>query len=102
MEPSATLGYTKYLYAQDLNDKLITAYNISFAAENTTLNTGSGFVVQGNPGLPNTGLAVTYQSVSAGGGDVLTLYKTDGSDISFYERLSDGVSWTGANIRVPP
>ena len=102
MEDSATLGYTKYLYAQDMNDKLIRAYNVSFAAENTTLNTGSGFVVQGNPGLRSTGLAVTAQPDPAGGDDVLALYQTAGSDISFYERLSDGVSWTGANIRIPP
>jgi len=103
LEDSATLGYTKYLYAQDRNDKLIRAYNVSFAAENTTLDTSSGFVVQGSPGLPSTGLGVTARpDLASGGDDVLALYQTDGSDISYYEREADGVSWNSANIRIPP
>jgi hypothetical protein len=84
-----------------MNDKLIRAYNISFSAENTTLNTGSGFVVQGNPGVPSTGLAVTAKPNPAGGDDVLALYQTDGSQISFYQRDADDVSWSGANIQIP-
>lgn len=85
-----------------MNDKLIRAYNVSFAAENTTLDTGSAFVVQGNPGLPSTGLGITAQPNPAGGDDVFALYQTDGSGISYYKRLSDGVSWTSANVRIPP
>ena len=103
VEDSATLGYTKYLYAQDRNDKLIKAYQVSFAAENTALDTGSGsgFVVQGNPGVASTGLGITARPNPAGGDDVLALYQTDGSGISYYERDSDGVSWNSANIRIP-
>jgi len=102
IEDSATLGYTKYLYAQDKTDKLIRAYSISFAAENTTLDTDSGFVVQGNPGLSSTGLGITAQPNPAGGDNVLALYQTHASDISYYERDADGVSWTSANIQIPP
>lgn len=85
-----------------MNDKLIRAYNVSFAAENTTIDTASGFVVQGNPGLPSTGLGITARPNTAGGDDVLALYQTDGSDISYYERDADGVSWNSANIYIPP
>lgn len=101
VENSATLGYTKYLYAQDMDDKLIRAYNLSFAAENTTVNTNGGFVVNGNPGLSNTGLGVTAEPDPAGGDDVLALYQTDGNEISYYKRDADGVSWTGANVQIP-
>lgn len=101
MEDPATLGYTKYLYAQDMSDKLIRAYNISFAAENTRVDTGSGFLVQGNPGVPSTGLAVTAQPDPKGGDDVIALYQTDGSQISFYQRDSDDVSWSGTDIQIP-
>ena len=86
-----------------MNDKLITAYKVPFAAENTTLESGSGFVVQGNLGLANTGLAVTARPDPAGDGDdVLALYQTDGTDISYYERDADSVSWNSANIIIPP
>lgn len=102
VQDNATLGYTKYLYAQDMNDKLIRAYNISFDAENTKLDNGGGFVVQGNPGIGNTGLGITARPDAAGGDDVIALYQTDGSHIGYYERDSDGVSWTSANIGIPP
>lgn len=102
VQDNATLGYTKYLYAQDRDDKLIRAYNISFDAENTRLDTGGGFVVQGNPGIINTGLGITARPDHAGGDDVIALYQTDGSHIGYYERDSDGVSWISANIGVPP
>ena len=102
VEDYATLGYTKYLYVQDKNDNLIRAYNLSFAAENTTLDTDSGFVVQGNPGIPSTGLGITAEPNSAGGDNVIALYQTDGSHIGYYERDADGVSWTGANVVIPP
>ncbi|KAJ9616634.1 hypothetical protein H2200_000353 [Cladophialophora chaetospira] len=101
VEDNATLGYTKYLYAQEKNDQLIRAYSFSFAAENTTLDTGAGFVVQGNPGLPSTGLGITARPNPAGGDDVMALYQTDGSHIGYYERDADGVSWNSANILIP-
>lgn len=101
IENFATLGYTKYLYAQDMDDNLIRAYNLSFAAENTTVDSSGGFVVQGNPGVPNTGLGVTAEPNPAGGDDVLALYQTDRSEISYYKRDADGVSWTGANVQIP-
>lgn len=101
MDGAATIGYTQYLYSQDKSDQLISAYNLSLAAENTSLITGSRFPVQGIAGLPNTGLAVTARPNSAGGNDIFAFYQTDGSHIGYFERDADGVSWNSANLVIP-
>ncbi len=101
MDNAATIGYTQYLYSQDKNDQLISAYNLSLAAEDTSLITGSRFIVQGNPGIPNTGLAVTARPNPAGGNDVIAFYQTDRSHIGYFERDADGVSWNSANLVIP-
>jgi hypothetical protein len=99
----ATLGFTKYLYAQDSADDLIRAYNINFAAENTTLNDTAGFVVQGNTGIQGTGLSVTARPDSSGkGDDVIALYQTDTENqVGYYERDPDDVSWNSAIVNIP-
>ncbi|KAJ9615153.1 hypothetical protein H2200_001227 [Cladophialophora chaetospira] len=101
VDDAATIGYTQYLYSQDKNDQLISAYNLSLAAENTSLIPGSRFTVQGIAGLPNTGLAVTARPNPAGGNDILAFYQTDGSHLGYFERDADGVSWNSANLVIP-
>ena len=82
---------------------MIRGYNISWAAENTTILEGEGnqFTVQGEPGLPGTHLSVTAIPNYSGGNELLVFYQTNGTDISEYTRDFYGGQWARVEIEIP-
>ena len=100
VDDSASLGFTKYLFAQDMNDLSIKGYDLQFAAENTTIGNSAAFIVQGKPGLPSTGLNTIAQP-GQGGDDVLVFYQTNGTYVSEYKRSLDGGTWSSTNVQIP-
>lgn len=100
VNPATSLGYTNYFYAQ-LEDNLIHGYNITWAAENTTIDAGSEFIVQGEPGLSGTHLSVSTLPNAGGGNNVIVFYQTVGNDITEYTRPLVAGQWSAVNIPIP-
>lgn len=103
VHPASSLGYTNYFYAQAAEDNMIHGYNISWAAENTTILAGEGnqFTVMGEPGLPGTHLSVSAVPSYSGGNELLVFYQTNGSDISEFTRDFYGGQWASVDIWIP-
>ena len=99
MYPSSSLGYTNYFYAQKADGLCINGYNITWAAENTTIN--EPFTVEGDPGLPGTHTSVTALPNTSGGNDILVFYQTDGGDITEYTRDLVAGQWSSVSIAIP-
>ena len=99
---NSSMGYTNYLYVQN-PDLTISGFNVSFAAENTTIPTGSGgkFVINGPKGLPNTHMSVTALPDSSGGSSLLAFYQTNGTDITEFVRDLDAGQWTSSSVPIP-
>ena len=101
VHPSSSLGYTNYFYAQMQSNLMFNGYNISWAAENTTIVQCDTFTVQGEPGLPGTHLSVSAIPVLSGGSDLVVFYQTNGTDISEYTRDLVAGQWSSVNIDIP-
>jgi hypothetical protein len=97
---ATSLGYTNYFYLQ-LDDDTINGYNISWAAENTTIVSNSQFVVDDAPGISGTHLSVTALPNQGGGNSILVFYQTEGSDITEYIRDWLGGQWSTVDIPIP-
>lgn len=100
VDPASSLGYTNYFYAQAADTDLIEGYNVSWAAENTSL-VGLAFAVGSEPGLAGTHLSVSALPNPDGGNDVVVFYQTNGSDISEFTRDLVAGQWTGLEIPIP-
>lgn len=101
VDPSSSLGYTNYFYAQMADNNMLNGYNITWASENTTINTGDDFTVQGDPGLPGTHLSVSALPNSSGGNSLTVFYQQIGNDVTEYVRDFDGGQWTSAQLPIP-
>ncbi|KAF7194603.1 hypothetical protein HII31_04109 [Pseudocercospora fuligena] len=98
VHPSTSLGYTNAFYAQ-LEDLYIHGFNISWAAENTSMY--DPFEVGGPQGLPGTHMSVTALPNNSGGSDLLVFYQTNGSAISEYTRDIIAGQWAQVEIDIP-
>ncbi|CAD0086875.1 unnamed protein product [Aureobasidium vineae] len=97
VHPSSSLGYTNAFYTQGTDD-WITGHNISWASENTTIQ--SSFPVN-NPGIPGTHMSVTTLPDQSGGDSLCVFYQTTGSDVTFATRDLVQGAWTAATLKVP-
>ena len=104
---NSSIGYTNFLYVQN-PDLTISGFNISFAAENTSLPAGSisagsnnKFVINGAQGLPGTHLTVTAVPDPSGGNSLLAFYQTNGTDITEFVRDLDAGQWTSSSVPIP-
>lgn len=103
---NSSIGYTNFLYVQN-PDLTISGFNVSFAAENTSLPAGpisagqNKFVINGAKGLPGTHLTVTAVPDSSGGNSLLAFYQTNGSDITEFVRDLDAGQWTSSSVPIP-
>jgi len=97
---NSSMGYTNYLYAQN-PDLSISGFNVSWAAENTSIPTDSTFVINGNKGLPGTHLSVTALPNSSGGNSLLAFYQTNGSDVTEFVRDLNVGQWTSYSVPIP-
>ncbi|KAK4502250.1 hypothetical protein PRZ48_005675 [Zasmidium cellare] len=100
VHPSTSLGYTNVFYAQDAETLMFKGYNITWAAENSTI-TGTNFTVAGEPGLPGTHLSVSAIPNTSGGNNLVVFYQTNGSDVSEYTRDLVAGQWTSVEIDIP-
>jgi hypothetical protein len=98
--PNTSLGYTNYLYAQ-MADLTISGYNISWAAENTSIVTSDSFTINGAKGLPGTHLSVTALPDESGGNSLLAFYQINGNDVTEFVRDFDKGQWTSSSIPIP-
>lgn len=96
------MGYTNFLYIQN-PDLTISGFNVSFAAENTSIPSGSEyqFVINGAKGLPGTHLSVTAVPDQSGGNSLMAFYQTNGSDITEFVRDLDQGQWTSSSVPIP-
>lgn len=99
---NSSMGYTNYLYVQN-PDLSISGFNVSFAAENTSIpkDAHSTFVINGAKGLSGTHLSVTALPDSSGGNSLLAFYQTNGTDITEFVRDLDAGQWTSSSVPIP-
>lgn len=97
---NSSMGYTNFLYAQN-PDLSISGYNVSFAAENTTISNDETFVINGAKGLAGTHLSVTSLPDASGGNSLLAFYQTNGTDVTEFVRDFDAGQWTSSNVPIP-
>ena len=94
------MGYTNYLYVQN-PDLSVSGFNVSWAAENTSIPGGQGFVINGERGLAGTHMSVTALPDSSGGNSLLAFYQTNGTDITEFVRDLNAGQWTSLNVPIP-
>ena len=106
VHPSSSLGYTNYLVLQ-YGDETIRGYNISWAAENTTIapakDGGPGFdewIVPNVVGLPGTHMSVTALADESGGSHLTVFFQTNGTDITQFVRDDTGGAFTSNEMPV--
>lgn len=80
------------------DDHMINGYNISWAAEHTSIVADSKFTVQGQPGIPGTHLSVSAIPNTGGGNSVIVFYQTEGNDITEYTRDLIAGQWAEVTI----
>lgn len=97
---NSSVGFTNYLYVQN-TDLSIGGFNISWAAENSTIQHADDFVINGDKGLPGTHLSVTALPTTSGGNSLFVFYQTNGSDISEFVRDLDAGQWTFSQVPIP-
>jgi len=97
--PNTSLGYTNYLYSQ-LNDGSIGGFNVSFAAENSTILGAQTFEIPEVP-LPGTHFSVTAIPNDSGGNSVLIFDQMNGSDITENTRDLTSGQWSYATLPIP-
>ena len=99
---NSSMGYTNYLYVQN-PDLSISGFNVTFAAENTTIpsDPDDTFVINGPKGLSGTHLSVTSLPDSSGGSSLLAFYQTNGTDITEFVRDLDAGQWTSSSVPIP-
>ncbi|CAD6573250.1 MAG: hypothetical protein ASARMPREDX12_005920 [Alectoria sarmentosa] len=99
---NSSMGYTNYLYVQN-PDLSISGFNVTFAAENTTIpsDPDDTFVINGAKGLSGTHLSVTSLPDSSGGNSLLAFYQTNGTDITEFVRDLDAGQWTSSSVPIP-
>lgn len=101
VNPATSLGYTNYFYAQMAETNMISGYNLTWNAENTSIVASDTFTVQGKPGLPGTHLSVSAIPNTSGGNDLVVFYQTNGSDVSEYTRDLVAGQWSSVDIPIP-
>lgn len=99
--PATSLGYTNYFYAQ-LDDDLLHGYNITWGAENTTIDAGSEFIVGSTPGISGTHFSVSAIPNPGGGNNIIVFYQAKGNDVTEYTRDLVAGQWSSVNIQIPP
>jgi hypothetical protein len=106
VHPSSSLGYTNYLVLQ-YGDETIRGYNISWAAENTTIapakGGGPGFdewTIPGVVGLPGTHMSVTALADESGGSHLTVFFQVNGTDVTQFVRDDTGGAFTSSEVPV--
>jgi hypothetical protein len=79
----------------------ISGYNISWAAENTSIVASDSFTINGAKGIPGTHLSVTALPDESGGDSLLAFYQINGNDVTEFVRDFDKGQWTSSSIPIP-
>lgn len=107
--PTTSLGYTTYFYAQ-MADRTIQAYNMSWAAENTTMLDGETFSLthDGEPVKAQGGSRLTvsaysdYNEGETTWDSLFVFYQADGDDVTILTRPFAGGDWSREMLEIPP
>lgn len=106
--PTTSLGYTTYFYAQ-MADRSISGFNISFAAENTTIVPQDTFKLA-DPAGPVKGIGGTHLVATAYAemvddrilwDSLFVFYQTEGNDITVLTRPIKGGGWSHGRLPIP-
>lgn len=100
VHPSTSLGYTNFFYAQDDATNDIIGYNISWAAEATTIVQDDTTIIPIAPGLPGTHFSVSTLPENGGGNSLVVFYQTKGDDITQFSRPLEGGQWTTVPLTI--
>ncbi|QDS71423.1 hypothetical protein FKW77_003394 [Venturia effusa] len=104
VHPSTSLGYTDFFYAQK-SDHHIQGFNITWAAENTTIVAQDTFTVGDTSGtvagLPGTHMTVSAVDTKSGGRALYIFYQTEGTDITLFTRDTAGGQQTMGQLNIP-
>lgn len=90
-----------------MKDKTVKGFNITYAAENTTVVDSFAVTDPAGPvpGLGGTHLTVTAYEEKDGDtvkwGSLYVFYQTEGDDITAFTRPIKGGQWTKASLNIP-
>jgi hypothetical protein len=85
-----------------LDDNLLHGYNITWGAENTSINAGSEFSVGSTPGISGTHFSVSAIPNPGGGNNIIVFYQAKGNDVTEYTRDLVAGQWSSVDIQIPP
>ncbi|KAK3696302.1 hypothetical protein LTR37_018038 [Vermiconidia calcicola] len=103
VDPATGLGWHALMYAKPADSGLIRNWNVSFAAENTSISSSTASAVEG--GLAASGTHLGVWSLPPGlvkqAEEALVFYQTEGDDITlFSQNLISGV-WNTTRLPIP-
>lgn len=84
-----------------MQDDTIHGFNLTWAAENTTIQAGSEFVVGSQPGISGTHMSVSALPNPGGSNNIVVFYQIEGSDITEYTRDLIVGQWSSVNLPIP-
>jgi len=99
--PTTSLGYTNNLYAQNAADLYFYGYNITWAAENSTIDAPFRVDSSDVP-LAGSHLSVSDLPNPSGGHNLVVFFQQNGTDISEYTRDSVAGAWSSIPVSIPP
>ena len=88
-----------YLYAKIVGDNVIHDWNITFAAENSTITSGVPLKVQGDPSMNGTHMAALSNLYTDS--EVLLMYQTQDGNITAYSQSLPGREWNATIVPIP-
>jgi len=105
VHPSTSLGYTNMFYAQAADSYIVHGYNISWNAENTTIDHSSDLAIRlssnaedDGSGLPGTHMSVSTLPNASGGDSLVVFYQVEGDDVTEFVRDLNGGGWTSVQL----
>ena len=80
---------------------MLHGYNVTWSAENTTIQAGSDFIVGSTPGISGTHFSVSAIPNPGGGNNIIVFYQAVGNDVTEYTRDLVAGQWSSVNIQIP-
>ena len=97
----AGLSFHGNLYARMAETGVVQGWNISFAAENTSIEPSFLSTVSGPSSIPGTHLDVWSYPSGGRADEVIVLYQTQGDDITFSSGSVSSGQWNRTTARIP-
>ena len=101
VDPNPGLSFRANLYARMIEDDTMRGWNISFAAENSTIVPSNVSTVEGDPSVSTTHLMAWADPPAQDIENALLFYQTRGDDITMYTGSLSSGKWSSTVLPIP-